>query len=107
MNELFNGCSKTVTYSREVLNKDGRTTASKSESRDIEIKAGFDCHSRVTFREEGNQAPGQVSSDLVFQVVQMEHPRFRREGNNLVYTHQTILYDALTASPFSLVRLDG
>lgn len=35
LNELYNGATKRVTYSREVLNTDGRTTCTKEESREI------------------------------------------------------------------------
>jgi len=38
LNELYNGCSKKVTYKRNILNKDGRTTREVQETREIEIK---------------------------------------------------------------------
>jgi DnaJ-class molecular chaperone len=51
LNELFNGCSKTVTYSREILNKDGKTTTAIQETRAIEIKPGFNSNSNVCFSQ--------------------------------------------------------
>jgi len=33
LNELYNGCSKTVTYNRTVLNHDGRTTREIKETK--------------------------------------------------------------------------
>jgi len=41
LNELYNGCSKRVTYTRTVLNLDGKTTKDIDETKLIEIKKGY------------------------------------------------------------------
>ena len=57
LNELYNGCTKTVKYYKQILNSDGRTTQDIEEERQIEIKKGFDNNSRVVFKGKGNEHP--------------------------------------------------
>jgi len=51
LNELYNGCSKTVQYRRIDLNKDGRTTREVNEKKTIEIKPGFNNTTEIRFTE--------------------------------------------------------
>ncbi len=59
LEELYNGCVKTLRYNRRVLNEDGRTTSEKEESREIEIFKGYDKSICLTFPGFGNEAPAQ------------------------------------------------
>lgn len=59
LEELYNGCVKTLNYKRRVLNQDGRTTSEKDEKRDIEIFKGYDKSVVLSFPGYGNEAPAQ------------------------------------------------
>jgi DnaJ homolog subfamily B member 4 len=48
-----------------------------------------------------------VPSDLVFIVEEREHPKFKRDRNDLVYTHKISLVEALTGCTVQLTTLDG
>jgi DnaJ family protein B protein 13 len=61
LEELYNGCVKTLVYSRRVLNQDGRTTCEKEEHKEIEIFKGYDKSISLTFPGFGNDAPAQKS----------------------------------------------
>ena len=45
------------------------------------------------------------SSDLVIEIVELEEKGFKREGNNLIYTAQISLLDALDSKPIKIVSL--
>lgn len=36
----------------------------------------------------GDENPGRIAADIVFVLQERAHPAFRREGNDLVYTHR-------------------
>ena len=58
LEELYNGCLKTLHYKRRVLNSDGRTTSLKDEEKEIEIFKGYDKNTKISFPGSGNEAPG-------------------------------------------------
>lgn len=58
LEELFNGCVKTLVYNRRVLNSDGRTTAEIQEEKDVEVFKGYNKATKITFPGYGNEAPG-------------------------------------------------
>ena len=57
LNEFYNGCLKTFTYSIDQVQHDGRTLAKKKLQKTIQIDPGFSDSTVLTFRGEGNQAP--------------------------------------------------
>lgn len=48
-----------------------------------------------------------VPADIVFILNTKPHPRFEREGDDLVYTATVPLVDALTGVSVSIPTLDG
>lgn len=36
----------------------------------------------------GDENPGRIAADIVFVLQEKAHPLFRRDGNDLVYTHR-------------------
>ena len=36
----------------------------------------------------GDENPGRIAADIVFVLQEKPHPVFRRDGNDLVYTHR-------------------
>lgn len=45
---------------------------------------------KIKFEREGDQAPGIIPADIVFVLNEREHPRFKREGNNLIIVLTTV-----------------
>jgi DnaJ family protein B protein 13 len=58
LNELYNGCTKSVRFRRVVLNPDGRTTQEVPQQKEIEIKRGSNSTTSIIFQGQGNEAPG-------------------------------------------------
>jgi DnaJ-class molecular chaperone len=52
------------------------------------------------------QDPNRIPSDIVFRVKYKEHPRFSREGNDLVHMAKISLADALSGCIVELLMLD-
>ncbi len=39
----------------------------------------------------GDERPGREAADIIFMIDEKPHPQFKREGNDLVYTHRVPL----------------
>lgn len=52
--EQFNGCKKKISYQKQVLNKDGKTTNTITESKEIEIKPGMSENNKLVFNGLGH-----------------------------------------------------
>lgn len=62
---------------------------------------------QIVYPLKGNQAYAHADSALVVRIKQVEDDCFRREGDDLVYTHTLSLEDAIKGEPVSLKSLDG
>ncbi len=55
----------------------------------------------------GDEQPGQGVADVVFIIDEKPHPHFKRDGNDLVYTHRLPLVEALSGTELQIPHLDG
>lgn len=55
----------------------------------------------------GDERPGQRAGDVVIVIDEKPHPLFKREGNDLHYTHRLPLADALCGPTMHVQTLDG
>lgn len=62
---------------------------------------------KLHFAGEGARPEDKLQGDLTITVKQIEHPKYRRVGDNIVYRHKMSLMDALTTAPFEFKTLDG
>ena len=81
--------------------------AAAQETITVEVKPGWKKGTRVTFENKGDERPGVAPADVVFVIEEKPHPRFRREGNDLIITHRLKLADALCGCSFTVQSLDG
>ena len=72
-------------------------------------KPGWKAGTKIRFPHAGNELPTGEVQDVVFVVEEKPHPRFTRDGNNLIANVQLPLVDALTGAttPRTLELLDG
>lgn len=91
--------------SRQVLSSDGHTHTRKPKILTVIVKPGWKEGTRVTFPKEGDQGPNNIPADVVFVIKYKEHPRFQRQGNNLIHTAQVSLADALCGCFVELMTL--
>jgi len=106
LEEIYNGCSKKMKISRNVLQPDG---SSKKEDKyvNINVQPGWKAGTRVTFQKEGDQSPGKIPADIVFIIRDKPHPLYRREGANLRFTARLTLKQALCGVIFEVPVMTG
>ena len=106
LSELYNGCSKTVTYKRKVLLHDSKTLAEEEISKLVEVKQGYNSKTKLVFEGEGHESPYHPTSNLVVGITELPDEQFRREGNNLVFRAELVLLDAVFSEPVKVTTLD-
>ncbi|CAG5114806.1 unnamed protein product, partial [Candidula unifasciata] len=106
LEEVYHGCTKKMKISRRVMNEDGHTSSIRDKILTIDVKRGWKPGTKITFTQEGDQGPNNIPADIVFIVKDKPHPRFRREGANLIFTAKLPLGRALTGCTVSIHTLD-
>ena len=89
------------------MNEDGHTSSIRDKILTITVKRGWREGTRITFPKEGDQGPNNVPADIVFIVRDKPHPRFKRDGNDLIFTARVLLGKALTGCSVDVPTLDG
>lgn len=76
---------------------------------EINVVPGWKPGTKIRFPREGGELPTGESQDLVFVVEEKPHPRFRRDGNDLIFTKKLSLVEALTGEggKKTVEHLDG
>ena len=82
LEELYNGCVKTIKYKKKAISYDLRTTEDKEVCLDIEIFKGYDKNTIIPFKEMGNEAPGVKKSDLLVHIREKKNKCFKRVNKN-------------------------
>lgn len=86
----------------------GRLMVEEQELLRIKVKPGWKKGTKITFEGIGDERPGMLPADVIFSIVEQEHPLFKREGNNdLVLALGISLVDALTGCLLSIPLLGG
>jgi hypothetical protein len=55
LTELFNGCSKTVSYSKKILSQAGQSAQQIMETKTIEVLSGSSSEEDIVFSKQGNR----------------------------------------------------
>lgn len=106
LEELYTGSTRKMKISRNITDVSGKTMAVE-EILTIEVKPGWKKGTKITFPEKGHEQPNVVPADLVFVIDERPHSVFKRDGNDLIYTHKVPLAEALTGFTVTLTTLDG
>lgn len=72
----------------------------------VHVDRGVKSGTKIEFRGEGDQAPGVLAGDVVFQIEQKPHPRFTRRDDDLLYQAEIDLVTALAAGTIFIEHLD-
>jgi molecular chaperone DnaJ len=74
----------------------------------VKIPAGVEAGMQMTVQGEGHAAKNNgINGDLLVVIEEQEHPDFRREGNNLLYTKVVSIVDAMLGCEVDIPCLDG
>uniref|UniRef100_A0A7E4V1W5 DnaJ homolog dnj-20 n=1 Tax=Panagrellus redivivus TaxID=6233 RepID=A0A7E4V1W5_PANRE len=106
LEDIYKGCTKKMRITRKVVGADG-AVRTEDKVLSINIKPGWKSGTKITFPKEGDQLPGRVPADIAFVIKDKPHPKFKREGSDLRYTHNLSLKDALCGVHLDVPTLDG
>ncbi|CAE7136718.1 unnamed protein product [Rhizoctonia solani] len=105
LEDIFKGTKKHLKLKRKLL--DGSTEAKDIE---IDVLPGWKAGTKVRYARMGNERADGGSADIVFVVEEKEHPRFKRDGEDLITTCKVPLLEALAGeggATQSIELLDG
>jgi DnaJ family protein B protein 4 len=103
--ELFFGTVKKFVITRNVCNSG--LLESETKTLEINVRPGWRAGTKITFPREGDERPNTEAADLVFVLKEKPHDFFTREKDNLVYSADITLKQALCGIKISLPTLDG
>ena len=80
----------------------------KRETIKVKIPAGVEAGMQLTLHGEGHAAKNNgVNGDLLVVIEEQEHPNFKREGNNLLYTKIISIPEAILGGDVEIPGIDG
>lgn len=98
LKEFYNGSQKSVSYNRQVIKHDAKTTHTVLENFNVTVQPGYTEETKLVFKAKGNEARGHDASNLIVKFKETEsaeNTNFKRIGDDLVYTHSISLEKAL------------
>jgi DnaJ family protein B protein 13 len=106
LEEMFHGCTKKVKVVRQRLDLSGKDTTPEEKVMTVEVQAGWRAGTKITFTNEGDEAPRTETGDIVFVLKELPHPRFVRAKHDLIYTANISLAQSLTGTIVEVETLD-
>ncbi|XP_040013727.1 dnaJ homolog subfamily B member 5 isoform X5 [Xiphias gladius] len=107
LEDVMHGCTKHVKITRSRLNPDGRSLRSEDKVLNVVVKKGWKAGTKITFPREGDETPNNTPADITFILRDKEHPQYKREGSNIVYTAKITLKEALCGCTVNVPTLDN
>ncbi|KAL0082887.1 ATPase GET3 [Phycomyces blakesleeanus] len=84
----------------------GKKIISERKILEVHIDKGMRDGQKITFQGEGDQAPNVIPGDILIAIDEKPHPRFKRQGDDLVYEARIDLLTALAGGQFAISHLD-
>jgi len=107
LEELYSGCTKKVKIVRQRLKADGCTKQAEERVMSVDINPGWREGTKITFTNEGDEEQKRETGDVVFVLKEREHSSFRRVKDDLYFTANINLVEALTGTSCEVATLDG
>ncbi|CAG7849405.1 Protein psi1 AltName: Full=Protein psi [Serendipita indica DSM 11827] len=104
LEDLATGVTKKLKVTRRLL-----TGEQVEKTLEIVIHPGYKAGTKFRFKGEGNEREGAEPQDLVFELEEIPHDRFTRDGNDLIITEKLSLLEALAGNGGNrqIVAIDG
>eukprot|EP00808_Paulinella_micropora_P023013 g67972.t1 len=107
LENVYNGIKKRIQIKRKRVNQANNQVFEQTKIIEMIIPRGCEFGSKITFRGEGDELPGQLAGDITFVICEQPHTTFQRDGKNLIYTHMCSVKEALLGPVFCIQGLDG
>ena len=106
LEDLYHGTQKEFSIHHQVKKDEAFTK--KSTKYIINIKRGSKNGDNIVVKDGGNYIPELgLTEDLVIQIVEKEHPRYKRKDDDLYIKEDITLCEALTGIDIFVDHLDG
>ncbi|OQE22741.1 hypothetical protein PENFLA_c012G09258 [Penicillium flavigenum] len=105
LEEIYSGTSKKVKTKSKAFDSMGKLTT-KEVTLEANIKPGLRAGSKIKYRNIGDQEEGG-RQDVHLIVKEIDHPSFKRSGDNLITTVDLSLKEALTGWERIVRTIDG
>jgi DnaJ family protein A protein 2 len=86
--------------------KEGVSVFQEKKTLEVRVDPGMKHGQKIVMAGEADENPGMEAGDVVFVLVQQDHPIFQRKGADLVMEKQISLKDALCGFKFAIKHLD-
>lgn len=106
LEDLYNGTTKKIKITRKTIIS--RTLFDSTKELEMKIYPGFKAGSKFTHCGLGNESLDKKKTpcDIVFEIIQIDHPIYTRDVNNLNAKISISLHDALNGFEKKLILLD-
>ncbi|GLI78499.1 type I HSP40 co-chaperone [Penicillium ochrochloron] len=84
----------------------GKKTVVERKVLHVHVDKGVRDGHKIEFRGEGDQMPGVMPGDVVFEIEQKPHARFQRKNDDLFYQAEIDLLTALAGGTIHIEHLD-
>lgn len=84
----------------------GKKTVVERKVLHVHVDRGVKSGHKIEFRGEGDQVPGVLAGDVVFEIEQKPHARFQRKDDDLFYHAEIDLLTALAGGQIYIEHLD-
>ncbi|KAL4967465.1 type I HSP40 co-chaperone YDJ1 [Aspergillus stella-maris] len=101
-----NGEGETIRDKDRCRNCHGKKTVVERKVLHVHVDRGVKNGHKIEFRGEGDQLPGVMPGDVVFEIEQKPHPRFQRKDDDLFYQAEIDLLTALGGGTINIEHLD-
>ncbi|KAK3378442.1 hypothetical protein B0H63DRAFT_247498 [Podospora didyma] len=105
LEDMYTGVTKKMKIKRKMFDDTGKRTTTDLVL-EVPIKPGLKKGSRIKFTGVGDQEEGG-QQDLVFIVEEKPHPLYTRQGDDLVFTIELDLKEALTGWKRNVTTIGG
>lgn len=85
----------------------GKKVDRGEETLNVVIERGMPDGHKIVFEQQSDEAPDTQPGDVAFVLNRIEHPNFRRDGNNLHYKASITLLQSLVGFQLTIPHLDG
>ena len=110
LEDLYQGKMKKVRITKRIRDSGTGQVTSAIVDKSINIKKGWKDGTKITYSGEGDEVEVNVEpADIIFKLKTRPHPRFSREGDDLIYTMKVSLLESIEGkySNKTIETLDG
>ena len=108
LSDFYNGKNKKLNIKcKRTVTIDGKQKVIDEKKRIIiPIERGMKDEQQIRFEGQADQIPGYIPGDIIITLIEIEHPDFQRDNNNLIIVKNINLYQLYDYS-FNITRLDN